>query len=106
MVIQNWWNNQCSIKNCRHDNGVLELGELVAEPAVRGVPEKLLDGFCAALRGERNGGVRKDEGGDLFVEDEEDEGECEERESEDEAFRRFFVLPPCSSAAGHCSTAA
>lgn len=41
MMIQNRRHNQRPIQNGRHQNRVLELGKLVAEPAVRRVPYEL-----------------------------------------------------------------
>lgn len=39
-MIENGRNNESTIQDSRNDNGVLELGKLVAESAVRSVPEE------------------------------------------------------------------
>lgn len=42
VVIQNGRNNQAPVENPSHQDSILELGELVAEPTVGGVPEEFL----------------------------------------------------------------
>lgn len=46
VVIENRRDNQGAVENRGHQDGILELGELVAEPTVGRVPEE-----CFPLRG-------------------------------------------------------
>lgn len=93
MVVQDRRDNQSPVQNPSHQNGVLELGELVTEPTVRGVPKKLFSWDWEsgwALRGIGKWGFERIEGkrsgGERAVEKEEEEEE-EEQEGEADEWR-------------------
>lgn len=109
MVIQNRWNNQSPVQNRSHQNGVLELRELVTEPTVRRIPQELFSGDwssrCALTRtksrgfgseGEERTGAEREV--DEKEEEEEDEGEEGEREQWGSV--RWFLVGPWSAGGG------
>lgn len=110
-MIKHRGDDQRPIQDGRDQDGVLELGQLVAEPAVWGIPEESLAGQAQGFGtgawsgiGGQGFGREGDEGSeDLKVggeEEDEEEDEEEERDREEEGLVPLASLSPSSSV--HC----